>query len=98
MQVIYLIGQIVLYTARASEFSRVYSALPICLDLLLSMIATPTDDLPVINDSQACQYVGEAVEVRSSIFAGPISPLGAAFINLRREYPGQTFAEFIGSA
>ena len=62
------------------------------------MIATPTDDLPVINDSQACQYAGEAVEVRSSIFAVPISPLGAAFINLRREYPGQTFAEFIGSA
>ena len=62
------------------------------------MIATRADDLPVINDSEAFQYVGKAVEVRGLVFAVPISLLGTAFINFGREYPNQTFAGFIASA
>ena len=64
------------------------------LGLLRSMIETRADDLPVINGSKAFQYVGKAVEVRGLVVAVPISPLGTAFINLRREYPIQTFAGF----
>jgi hypothetical protein len=86
-----------LHCTRIRIFEIIFSILDLPRSVL-SMIATPADDLPVINDSQACQYAGEAVEVRSSIFAVPISSLGTAFINSRREYPGQTFAEFIGSA
>ena len=68
MQVIYLIGKNrLVHCTRIRIFEIIFSI----LDLLLSMIATPTDDLPVINDLQACQYAGEAVEVRSSIFAIP---------------------------
>ena len=32
--------------------------------------------LPVINDSEALQYVGKAVEVRGLVFAVSISPSG----------------------
>jgi hypothetical protein len=41
--------------------------------------------------------VGKTVEVRGLVYAVPISPLGAPFINFRREYPNQTFAGFIAS-
>ena len=62
------------------------------------MIATRADDLPVINDSEAFQYVGKAVEMRGLVFAVPISPLGTAFINFGREYLNQTFTGFIAIA
>jgi hypothetical protein len=62
------------------------------------MIATRTDELPVINDSASFQYAGKAVKVCGLVFAVPISRLGTAFINFRQEYPNQTFAGFIGSA
>jgi hypothetical protein len=81
-------------SASASEFEVIFSI----LGLMLSMIATRADDLPVINDSEAFQYVGKAVEVRGLVFAVPISLLGTAFINFGREYPNQTFAGFIASA
>ena len=45
-------------SASASEFEVIFSS----LGLMLSMIATRADDLPVINDSEAFQYVGKAVE------------------------------------
>jgi hypothetical protein len=66
----------------------------------VSLERTPTrgDDLPVINDSEAFQYVGKAVKVRGLVFAVPISLLGTASINFGREYPNQTFAGFIVSA
>ena len=51
----------------------------------------------MINDSEAFQYVGKAVEVRGLVFAVPISLLGTAFINFGREYPNQTFAGFIAA-
>ena len=48
--------------------------------------------LPVINDSEALQYVGKAVEVRGLVFAVSINPLGTVFTHFGREYPDQTFA------
>ena len=78
----------------ASEFEVIFRI----LGLLLSMIATRADDLPVINDSKAFQYVGKAVEVRGLVFAFPINPLGSACISFGREYPDQTFAGFISGA
>jgi hypothetical protein len=65
------------------------------LSLLLSLIATRADDLPVIKDSEAAQYIGK--KRRSSRF-GRLrhdSPLGTAFINFGQEDPKQTFAGFI---
>jgi hypothetical protein len=68
------------------------------LGLQPSMIAIRANDLPVINDSEAFQCVGKAIEMRGLVFAAPISPLGTAFINFEREYRNQTFARFIASA
>ena len=48
--------------------------------------------LPVINDSEALQYVGKAVEVRGLVFAVSITPLGTISTHFGREYPDQTFA------
>ena len=56
------------------------------LGLLPSMIATRADDLPVINDSEAFQYVGKAVAMCGLVSAAPISPHGTAFISFGREY------------
>jgi hypothetical protein len=65
------------------------------LSLLLCLIVASADELPVIKDSQAVQYVGKNVEVRGLVVSVTISPLGTAFINFGREYPDQTFAGFI---
>ena len=54
--------------------------------------------LPVINDSEALQYVGKAVEVRGLVFAVSISPLGTIFTHFGRGHPNQTFVGFIASA
>ena len=44
------------------------------LSLLLCLIATHADDLPVIKDSEAVQYVGKNVEVRGLVVSmTPIS-------------------------
>ena len=65
------------------------------LGLLLCLIATPADELPVIKDSEAVQYVGKNVEVRGLVVSVTTSPLGTACISFGREYPDQTFAGFI---
>ena len=65
------------------------------LCLLVSLIATRADELPVIKDSEAVQYVGRNVEVRGFVVSVTTSPLGTTFINFGREYPNQTFAGFI---
>ena len=65
------------------------------LGLLLCFMPAQADELPVIKDSQAVQYVGKNVEVRGLVVSVTISPLGTAFINCGREYPDQTFAGFI---
>jgi DNA/RNA endonuclease YhcR with UshA esterase domain len=67
------------------------------LSLLLCLISTQADDLPVIKDSEAVQYVGKNVEVRGFVVSVTSSPLGTAFINFGREYPNQTFAGFIAA-
>jgi hypothetical protein len=90
-----------LCTATHAKFEAMFSfemrpLYPI-LGLLLSLIATRAGELPVINDSEAIQYVGKTVEVRGLVAAVVISPLGTALINFGREYPNQTFAGFIAA-
>jgi DNA/RNA endonuclease YhcR with UshA esterase domain len=63
--------------------------------LVLSLLVTRADDLPVIKDSDAIQYVGKNVEVRGFVVSVTTSPLGTAVISFGREYPNQTFAGFI---
>jgi RecJ-like exonuclease len=67
------------------------------LALLLCLIPTRADELPVIKDSEAVQHVGKNVEVRGFVVSFTTSPLGTAFINFGREYPNQTFAGFIAA-
>jgi hypothetical protein len=67
------------------------------LSLLLCLVVASADDLPVIKDSEAVQYVGKNVEVRGLVVSVMTSPLGTAFINFGREYPDQTFAGFIAA-
>ena len=67
------------------------------LGLLLCLIATRADELPVIKDSEAIRYVGKSVEVRGFVVSVTISPLGTTFINFGRDYPNQTFAGFIAA-
>src|SRR5271165_447112 len=69
----------------------------VILGLLLCMIAAPADELLVIKDSEAAQYVGKKVEVRGLVVSVTTNPLGTAFINFGREYPNQTFAGFIAA-
>jgi DNA/RNA endonuclease YhcR with UshA esterase domain len=61
------------------------------------LVATRADELPVIKDSEAVQYVGKKVEVRGFVVSVTTSPLGTAFFNFGREYPNQTFAGFIAA-
>ena len=67
------------------------------LGLLFLLIATRADELLVIKDSEAVQYVGKNVEVRGLVVSVTISPLGTACISFGREYPDQTFAGFIAA-
>src|SRR5258708_14945083 len=67
------------------------------LGLLLCFIPAQADELRVIKDSEAVEYVGKNVEVRGLVVSVTISPLGTAFINFGREYPDQTFAGFIAA-
>ena len=67
------------------------------LGLLLRLIATRADELPVIKDSEAIRYVGKSVEVRGFVASVTISPLGTTFINFGQDCPNQTFAGFIAA-
>ena len=67
------------------------------LGLLLCLIVAHADELPVIKDSEAVQYVGKNVEVRGFVVSVITSPLGTTFINFGREYPYQTFDGFIAA-
>jgi hypothetical protein len=57
---------------------RAFSAI---LGLLLCLIATRAEELPVIKDSEAVQYVGKNVEVRGFVVSVTISPLGTASVS-----------------
>src|ERR1700719_3580773 len=65
------------------------------LCLLLCVTTIRADQLPVIKDSEAVEYVGKNVEVRGLVVSVTTSPLGTACISFGREYPDQTFAGFI---
>ena len=67
----------------------------VILGLMLYMITTRADELPVIKDSEAVRYAGKKVEVRGMVVSVTTSPLGTAFINFGRDYPNQTFAGFV---
>jgi hypothetical protein len=90
-----------LYAASPSKFEAIFGSdmrpLFAILGLLLCLIAARADELPVIKDSEAVQYVGKNVEVRGLVVSVTTSPLGTAFINFGREYPNQTFAGFIAA-
>jgi hypothetical protein len=77
---------------RYGSIMRALFAIP---GLLFLLIAASADELPVIKDSEAVQYVGKSVEVRGLVVSVTISPLGTACISFGREYPDQTFAGFI---
>jgi hypothetical protein len=78
-----------------SDIRSIMRAMFAILGLLFLLIATRADELPVIKDSEAVQYVGKSVEVRGLVVSVTISPLGTACISFGREYPDQTFAGFI---
>ena len=80
-----------------SDIASIMRALFAIFGLLLLLIAARADELPVIKDSEAVQYVGKNVEVRGLVVSVTSSPLGTAFINFGREYPDQTFAGFIAA-
>ena len=67
------------------------------LALLLCVVAARPDELIVIKDSEAIEYVGKQVEVRGQVVSVATSPLGTAFINFGGEYPNQKFAGFIAA-
>ncbi|MBV9644454.1 MAG: hypothetical protein JO334_12850 [Verrucomicrobia bacterium] len=67
------------------------------LILLLCSVATQANELLVIKDSEAAQYIGKNVEVCGLVVSVIISPLGTAFISFGREYPNQTFSGFIAA-
>jgi DNA/RNA endonuclease YhcR with UshA esterase domain len=78
-----------------SDIGSIMRALSAIPGLLLLLIAASADELPVIKDSEAVQYVGKNVEVRGLVVSVTVSPLGTACISFGREYPDQTFAGFI---
>ena len=53
------------------------------LGLLLCFIPVQADELPVIKDSEAVQYLGKNVEVRGLVVSVTISPLGTAMYQFR---------------
>jgi hypothetical protein len=67
------------------------------LSLLVCLIATRADELPVIKDSEAIRYIGKNVEARGFVVSLRTSPLGTTFINFGRDYPDQAFAGFIAA-
>src|ERR1700736_2833021 len=67
------------------------------LGLLLCFMPAQADELPVIKDSEAVQYIGKNVEVRGLVVSVTTSPLGTACISFGREFPDQTFAGFIAA-
>jgi DNA/RNA endonuclease YhcR with UshA esterase domain len=80
-----------------SDIGSIMRALFAIPGLLLLLIAASADELPVIKDSEAVEYVGKNVEVRGLVVSVTISPLGTACISFGREYPDQTFAGFIAA-
>ena len=66
------------------------TALLVCLGTNLG-----AQDLQVIKDSEAAQYVGKNVEVRGLVVAVYTSKKGNTFLNFGGKYPNQTFTGYI---
>jgi DNA/RNA endonuclease YhcR with UshA esterase domain len=60
-----------------------------------SAITSRAQDLQVIKDSEAFQYVGKNVEVRGLVVAVYTSKKGNTFLNFGAKYPNQTFTGYI---
>ena len=88
---------------RVAEDSRLSATYPVVrtsfvlICILLFVLGVRADEVLVIKDSEAAQYVGRKVEVRGLVISVTTSPLGTSFINFGREYPSQTFAGFIAA-
>jgi hypothetical protein len=67
------------------------------LGLLLCLIATRADELPVIKDSEAIHYVGKSVEVHGLVVYVTTSPTRDRIYQFRTRIPHQTFAGFIAA-
>jgi hypothetical protein len=80
-----------------SDIASIMRPLLAIFSLLLCLIAARADELPVIKDSEAVQYLGKNVEVRGLVVSVTTSPLGTACISFGREFPDQTFAGFIAA-
>ena len=65
--------------------------------MLLCLTMAHAENLPLINDSEAADYVGKNVEVLGLVVSVTTSPLGTSCISFEREYPDQTFAAFIAA-
>jgi len=52
-------------------------------------------DLQIVKDSEAAQYVGKNVEVRGLVVAVYTSKKGNTFLNFGGKYPNQTFTGYI---
>ena len=66
----------------------------ICL-ATLSCVHPNAENLQVIKDSEATQYVGKNVEVRGPVVAFYTSEHGNIFLNFGAKYPNQTFIGYI---
>jgi hypothetical protein len=97
MQAIWATAQIFVRTASESDTGSIVRALFAFFSLLICLVATHADDLPVIRDAEAVRYVGKKVEVRGFVVSVTTSPLGTTFINFGRDYPDQSFAGFIAA-
>jgi hypothetical protein len=68
-----------------SDIGSIMRPLLAIFSLLLCLIAARADELPVINDSEAFQYVGKAIEVRGLVFAVPIPHLSISDENTQSD-------------
>src|SRR5271166_295872 len=57
--------------------------------------ALQAQDVPIIKDSEAAQYIGKNVEVRGLVVAVYTSKKGNMFLNFGEKYPNQTFTGYL---
>ena len=75
---------------------RTVRALTVFLFLSLAL-HVGAQDLQVIKDSEAAQYVGKNVEVRGLVVAVFTSKKGNTFLDFGGKYPNQTFTGYIAA-
>jgi hypothetical protein len=73
------------------------TALTLLTFLYFSGVALPgvAQDLTVVKDSEAAQYVGKNVEVHGTVAAAYTSRKGSTFLYFGGKYPRQTFTGYI---